>query len=140
MPLGGAEVAGGEGRGGCPTETHLGRCMKPNPLVVSKPHDSWWWFKPKQAPFLVLLQPTERTLVGGNGGDDDVEVVVTRWRVAASGLGWIRIDMVKRCYFGFGRKSPPEKFSGGGGVVAGGGGWPEGGLPDMERREGECLG
>ncbi|GKB35921.1 hypothetical protein Tco_0880863 [Tanacetum coccineum] len=100
MPLGGAEVAGGEGRGGCPTETHLGRCMKPNPPL--------WWLEttrilggglsPKPThPFWWLLQPTERTLDGDSGGDDDVEVVVTRWRVAASGLG-DRIDQGRSHY------------------------------------------
>ncbi|GJY55574.1 reverse transcriptase domain-containing protein [Tanacetum coccineum] len=92
--------------------------MKPNPPL--------WWLEttrtlggglpPKPThPFWWLLQPTERTLDGGSGGDDDMEVVVTRWRVTASGLG-DRIDRAKRNIFGFGRKSPPEKFSGGGGV------------------------
>ncbi|GJW80125.1 putative reverse transcriptase domain-containing protein [Tanacetum coccineum] len=82
-----------------------------------------------------MLQPTQRTLDGGSGGDDDVEVVVTRWRVMmtwTSGLG-DQIDRVTRSIFGFGRKSPPEKFSGGGERRW----WPEsGGLrwgrwPDM---------
>ncbi|GKA38570.1 hypothetical protein Tco_0731121 [Tanacetum coccineum] len=96
--------------------------MKPNPPL--------WWLEttrtlggglpPKPThPFWWLLQPTERTLDGGSGGDDDVEVVVTRWRVAASGLG-DRIDRVTRSIIGFGQKSPPKKFSGGGGVVVAG--------------------
>ncbi|GJU22223.1 hypothetical protein Tco_1155565 [Tanacetum coccineum] len=89
--------------------------MKPNPPLwrlettrtlggglPPKPTHPFWW----------LLQPTERTLNGGSGGDDDVEVVVTRWGVAASGLG-DRIDRVTRSIFEVGQKSPPEKFSGG---------------------------
>ncbi|GKC24757.1 hypothetical protein Tco_1026907, partial [Tanacetum coccineum] len=112
--------------------------MKPNPPL--------WWLETTRAlggglppkpthPFWWLLQPTQRTLDGGSGGDDDVEVVVTRWRVMmtwTSGLG-DQIDRVTRSIFGFGRKSPPEKFSGGGERRW----WPEsGGLrwgrwPDM---------
>ncbi|GJZ18574.1 hypothetical protein Tco_0554697 [Tanacetum coccineum] len=113
-----------------------------------KPNSPLWWLEatrtlggglpPKPThPFWWLLQPTERTLDGGSGGDDDVEVVVTRWRMAASGLG-DRIDRVTRSIFGFSRKSPPEKFSGGSDVVAGGGSWPEeGGCLTWERREGD---
>ncbi|GJT24516.1 hypothetical protein Tco_0894453 [Tanacetum coccineum] len=81
-------------------------------------------------PFWWLLQPTERTPDGGSGGDDDVEVVVTRWRVAASGLG-DRIDRVTRSIFKVGpKKSAGKSFRSGAwwsaGAVAGvrmKGGW-----------------
>ncbi|GJV17725.1 hypothetical protein Tco_1363048 [Tanacetum coccineum] len=52
--------------------------------------------------------------VGGGGGSGGVEE-----RVGESDYG-DRVDRVAGIIFGFGRKSPPEKFSGGS-VVAGGG-------------------
>ncbi|GKC52128.1 hypothetical protein Tco_1074873, partial [Tanacetum coccineum] len=67
-------------------------------------------------------------------GDEDGEVAVAAavgeeagcgegfWRVEARGLG-DRVDREMGNLFGFGRKSPPEKFSGGGGVVADGRRW-----------------
>ncbi|GKB54831.1 hypothetical protein Tco_0905584 [Tanacetum coccineum] len=68
---------------------------------------------------------------GGDGSrGDEMRVVVSaggggcgsrrgeKRRVAASG-GGDRVDPVVRIIFGFGRKSPPENFSGDGGVVAG---------------------
>ncbi|GJW45149.1 hypothetical protein Tco_0073948 [Tanacetum coccineum] len=63
----------------------------------------------------------------GGGGE-------RKWRVGESDLvGWI--DRAMRINFGFGRKNPPENFSGGGGVaamVAGGGAVVAGGgLPEM---------
>ncbi|GJR71284.1 hypothetical protein Tco_0083649 [Tanacetum coccineum] len=66
------------------------------------------------------------------GGDGDGEVAVAAavgeeagcgdgfWRVEVRGLG-DRVDREMGNLFGFGRKSPLEKFFDGGGVVAGGG-------------------
>ncbi|GJX05342.1 hypothetical protein Tco_0191258 [Tanacetum coccineum] len=56
--------------------------------------------------------------------DDDVTRVERqqwwcRWRVTASGYG-DRVDPMVGSLFGFGRKSPPENFSGGGGMVVAG--------------------
>ncbi|GKA30813.1 hypothetical protein Tco_0717118 [Tanacetum coccineum] len=63
---------------------------------------------------------------GGRRLDDDggdgavVEGWQRRWRrVVASECG-DRIDRVMGSIFGFGRKSPPENFSGGGGVMVAG--------------------
>ncbi|GJY05934.1 hypothetical protein Tco_0371874 [Tanacetum coccineum] len=90
---------------------------------------------------------------GGVGYDDDDDgggcgmgmaaVVVLWWRwwggsrrrgrrVAASDLVG-RIDRLTRNTFGFGQKSPPEKFSGGGGVVVAGIRWWGGGRKTWER-------
>ncbi|GKF30623.1 hypothetical protein Tco_0100421, partial [Tanacetum coccineum] len=52
-------------------------------------------------------------VVGGGGGRGVVEAVEARGIVD-------RIDRVARNLFGFGRKSPPEKFSVDGGVVVAG--------------------
>ncbi|GJY40614.1 hypothetical protein Tco_0427884 [Tanacetum coccineum] len=67
---------------------------------------------------------------GCDDGDDDESGgrMEGERRVEASCSG-DRLDRVTRITFGFGRKSPPEKFSGGGATVVagsgGGGGWPD---------------
>ncbi|GJW45322.1 hypothetical protein Tco_0074121 [Tanacetum coccineum] len=82
--------------------------------------DVWW----------VKAAGDELVSEGVVDDDDGVKVVVTvaagggERRVEARGKG-DRIDRKMGTNFAFGRKSPPENFSGGGGVaVAGGGWWP----------------
>ncbi|GKC15784.1 hypothetical protein Tco_1012566 [Tanacetum coccineum] len=62
----------------------------------------------------------------------EVGLAARRWRCMAASECGDRTDRVMGSVFGFGRKSPPENFSGGGGVVAGG--WPE-----MGRERGEGV-
>ncbi|GJZ80478.1 mutator type transposase [Tanacetum coccineum] len=74
-----------------------------------------------------------RRRLSGGGDGAAVEGWQRRWRrVAASGCG-DRIDRVMGSIFGFGRKSPPEKFSGGGG----GGGRRLAGNGERGREDGE---
>ncbi|GJS60229.1 hypothetical protein Tco_0655013 [Tanacetum coccineum] len=87
----------------------------------------------------VVVSWVKAAAVDGGDGEDGRLWLPEGGGVEARGCG-DRIDRRMRSIFGFGRKSPPEKFSGGGGVVAGGGGWPEeGGCRTWERREGECV-
>ncbi|GKD57870.1 hypothetical protein Tco_1291257 [Tanacetum coccineum] len=61
---------------------------------------------------VVVMMMMEVVMFAGGGGCGSRRG--EKRRVAASG-GGDRVDSVVRIIFGFGQKSPPEKFSGGGG-------------------------
>ncbi|GJS02367.1 hypothetical protein Tco_0318875 [Tanacetum coccineum] len=95
----------------------------------------WWWYYDDDGGGVVLGGSGVRRVAAGwrRGDDGDVgggcggvgaSVVRQPEEGAASDMG-DRLDRGMGNNFGFGRKSPPENFSGGGGVaVAGGGWWP----------------
>ncbi|GKC62864.1 reverse transcriptase domain-containing protein [Tanacetum coccineum] len=84
---------------------------------------------------MLLPGPNEPTRCGGGSGGAAVKQPEGEGKRVETRDTWDWVDRATRKLFGFGRKSPPEKFSGGGWpekvAVAGGEGLPE--IPYRER-------